>query len=207
MKADPTKSYWRELKLCQTSECAEKLVGYLDSTESTADTLGNQGQPLISSGSDASQTPTAREQIAVEPTSPAKIQTITTPTTPLEPTSKTNDFSISRPTIPAILAVLIVLTLWGFYARRKCPKCRRRGTLFRTNRQIVDQHHGTRIKIVQEVTEHRSKNNAGIQRATGTSVTQRQIPISTLSSTYLDTHKCKHCDHEFNSTSFETRDV
>lgn len=196
VKADADKPYWRELKLCETSQCAEKLIGSLDSAEVEANVQKDQNSPPISSGSSPQQA------IAHDPV------TASSPNNQIPSSPPTyDDLTTISLTIFAILAGLIILTFVGLYARRKCPKCGRRGTLIRTNRQILDQRQGTRIRTVEEVAEHRSRNDVGMTHVTGTSVTKRKIPISTLSFTYLDTCKCRRCNNEFNSTSLETRDI
>lgn len=207
IKADPSQPYWRPLKLCETSQCAEQLLGPLGATRSdnqpaqtpTSEPPGTDAGNFAGKDPSAdAQSPQIKPQIAQAADSVSESDKLAPPS---------SDRSISPNTILLIAGGFVVVFLWAFFSRRKCPGCGKRGKAVRIDRQILNQHQDTRLKTVRSKATHRSVKEGHLSKINGETVTEYQVPVSTLVSNYLDTFKCKKCDHIFSEHLSETRDV
>lgn len=211
LMTDPSSAVWRDLKLCETAECAISLVPSLarsDAADHAVDPnashfAGSQASPQPDESAEAEG-----EAPAVGPT-PTEVQDATVSESSVTelPAAKTSSPDTPTNWMPlAGVGGLLAGAFW-FFARRKCPLCKRRGTSVRAARNLVGQTQGQRMKQMQSRTVHRGRDSEGHLLPEQESVTTYQVPVSTVTEHYVDEYHCKNCGHDYSVRASSTHDA
>lgn len=213
LAADPSDPYWRDLKLCETAACAQGLVAPQSSANEPPTPQHQDDQQAEAPALEPADTTTTEEAISATGETAAPLALDIPQDAPGAQTAETPNAAVEQPQDSSLGWVLIatgvvfVGWLFWFFARRKCPSCKRRGTSVRTHREFAGESAGQRLKDMESRTTHRNKNSSGYMENTGESVTRYKVPVSTLTTHYVDDYRCRRCGCEYSVDAAETRDA
>ena len=212
LKTDPTSPIWRDLKLCETADCAVALVPSVASDDSSDRAAANgalgspdaiEGAPQqrveapMSEASAVAPPKQAKARISPERQSGAVREEASTNASPRSPFAW----------IPFVSGAGVLAALYWFLRLKKCPQCNSRGTSVRVERKLIDKFRGQRMKNMKSRTYHRSSDENGIMRTTGESVTEYRSPVPTVTSIYRERYICKKCGKDYTLKVSSTRDL